>query len=665
MTDPTVPQADIAAVEAPHPGPAGIPAATPIALGSVGRLTKIEIDDYRAFRGHFELELADGQNLLLYGENGAGKSSLFRALTDFLESPDTLVLDARTKAYRTLRPEDNRHRFSTQPASVRLTFTRAPQGATGAAAKTYEWSTSKSDPATADMRTVDRGKGCLDYRSLLKIHLVPTGRREIDLFDIFLKPILAHCRNPASAPSLPFLEEWNRIKTPFYPYNRKPARLDDWINQFNAGFERVVKDTVAKASEFLTGFDAELAIEVEFTPASYRWPGKILSPPKIIAKPVFRRLEQADYYHVLNEARLSALAVALYLAGLHVSAAGEARLLVLDDILIGLDMANRVKVLDLVHREFANWQIFIFTYSKSWFERLKQRVKPLPWVAPWKAVVFREEWAGGEASPRVVADDCGDPFETARRHLARKDFTAAAIYVRTALETVCHTECAKSHLRILCVENQKHRKLDHYIQAIEGRLGQLADGATRDNAIRLISQVREATAFVLNREAHFDIEDEDTLSAEVGEAIKTVSDLATFLADTLPRKQEFFGEMMLRPSDLAAIDLAEASKLAAHGMHVDSLKKLASAHKSAWEALGARRGVSLPMGAQPSAAVVWSAARDQDKLDAVLDERLKAARPYLFGSLDAADFSPAGFAAAVSLVDELLVAAAEAHAGSS
>jgi hypothetical protein len=196
--------------------------------------------------------------------------------------------------------------------------------------------------------------------------------------------------------------------------------------------------------------------------------------------------------------------------------------------------------------------------------------------------------------------------------------------------------------------------LDHYIQAIEARLGQLADGATRDNAIRLISQVREATAFVLNREAHFDLEDEDTLSAEVGEAIKTVSDLATFLADTLPRKQEFFGEIALRPADLAAIDLAEASKLAAHGMHVDSLKKLASAHTSAWEAFGARRGVSLPMGAQPSAAVVWSAARDQDKLDAVLDERLKAARPYLFASLDAADFSPAGFAAAASLVDELL-----------
>src|SRR5688572_27297184 len=94
-------------------GPAEVPCAVPTALTSIGRLTKIQIDDYRAFRGRFELDLVDGYNLIVYGENGAGKSSLFRALVDFLESPDTLVIDAKSKTRRALRPEDNRHRFST------------------------------------------------------------------------------------------------------------------------------------------------------------------------------------------------------------------------------------------------------------------------------------------------------------------------------------------------------------------------------------------------------------------------------------------------------------------------------------------------------------------------------------------------------------------------
>ena len=48
------------------------------------RIKRFTITDFRAFPGPapavFEL---DGKNLLVYGENGAGKSSLFHALQDF------------------------------------------------------------------------------------------------------------------------------------------------------------------------------------------------------------------------------------------------------------------------------------------------------------------------------------------------------------------------------------------------------------------------------------------------------------------------------------------------------------------------------------------------------------------------------------------------------
>ena len=55
------------------------------------RIIKLEIQDFRAFYGNHIIEFAkEGergyQNLLLYGENGSGKSSLMLAIQYVLES---------------------------------------------------------------------------------------------------------------------------------------------------------------------------------------------------------------------------------------------------------------------------------------------------------------------------------------------------------------------------------------------------------------------------------------------------------------------------------------------------------------------------------------------------------------------------------------------------
>ncbi len=51
------------------------------------RITDIHIKNYRAFYGEHHIRLDnDGKNLMVYGENGSGKSSLFTALQDFLKS---------------------------------------------------------------------------------------------------------------------------------------------------------------------------------------------------------------------------------------------------------------------------------------------------------------------------------------------------------------------------------------------------------------------------------------------------------------------------------------------------------------------------------------------------------------------------------------------------
>jgi recombinational DNA repair ATPase RecF len=79
------------------------------------RIQRLTLTDFRAFPGpapqSFDLE---GKNLLVYGENGAGKSSLFHALREFFSLKPARRLD------------DYRNVFSKAPpdgVSVTVAFT--------------------------------------------------------------------------------------------------------------------------------------------------------------------------------------------------------------------------------------------------------------------------------------------------------------------------------------------------------------------------------------------------------------------------------------------------------------------------------------------------------------------------------------------------------------
>jgi HEPN domain-containing protein len=330
--------------------------------------------------------------------------------------------------------------------------------------------------------------------------------------------------------------------------------------------------------------------------ASYTWRPKNLIPPKILAEPSFRRLERRDYPRSLNEARLTALAIAIYLAGLKLLPATGFRLLVLDDILIGLDMMNRVKILDLIHEHFADWQILIFTYSKAWFERLREGIQEkgeFPgWGAPWESVTLWEEWRDGENSPRIVAEGSGDLLEMADRHLQTKDYTAAAVYARKALERLCHRICAKASLFVLHVEFPNERKVEHFLNALTPRLRELVDNARRAQALQLLSRLEQARAFVLNRNAHFDLEEEDTLSAEVGTAIEVMKDLTTFLTAQSWKKANFESGRTLTSLEQMNAEISAARKAAAKGAINQARLSLANAHNAFWRVFGLKLGCS-------------------------------------------------------------------------
>ena len=97
------------------------------------KITNIEIKNFRAFPQTYQINLHNaGKNLLVYGENGSGKSSLYLALKYFLESG----ADEDNEDNINTDFENHQNIFTEDPGHIKLCFRSEPQ----LEKDTYEWS---------------------------------------------------------------------------------------------------------------------------------------------------------------------------------------------------------------------------------------------------------------------------------------------------------------------------------------------------------------------------------------------------------------------------------------------------------------------------------------------------------------------------------------------
>ena len=591
-----------------------------------------------------------GENLLIYGENGAGKSSLFNALRMFFEAPGIRVPEPTASHPNATRPVsiiDHKHRFTSDEPALKLEF----------GDQSFEWSAQKNDTTHELVRFLNQGKGFLDYKSLLEVHYVRSNEKaEIDLFPLLIRSLLPYYTYPYHGKNKTFQSGWESLKKDVRrTWRRKNAEatFKADLTTFNEVLEKAVYDLAGRATEMLKVFGDEFQVELRLVKGHFKSSPKRIDGPRLLALPAFRKQQISDYHGFFNEARLSALAICLFLSALKESPATGLRLLALDDILIGLDMSNRVKVIDLVQEYFKQWQIIILTYSKSWFERLKAHLKSSNMDAPWKAVVLFEDHREQEPSPRVVVEDSGDRIEMANSHLRRKDYHGAAVYARIALEGMCHLACAEGSIPVHHVESLKDRKLEHFLVALSAKLGELLDDARRRTALQLMARVHAAKSFVLNRNSHFDTEEEDALSGEIGSAISAVKEFGVFLESQHWAKSNFRGGQQLSPDERLAANIGAAREAVGQAGLKQALGALSDANEAFWEVHGSRLGVLFPVGAKPKTSDIWKAAQDQKLLSASIEARLSPLRPYLYGSVKTKDFDVMKFAEAVNALEEL------------
>ena len=397
------------------------------------RITSIQLQNFRAFYGQYDpIVLLTGENLLLYGENGSGKSSLFKALKHYFQS-------SRQTGFVF---EENSYAPAPVNGSIVISFSDVDAAGlpiTGTQ-QILTFSNTVSNHNVALVQNTDLIKGFFDYRSLLKVYF---GSQN-NLFDLVVNEILYEHIPVGETEGIGF-----QLKSIRQTLKTTDRRFND---HWDALYELPIYETMFRAlldrvflrlNRFLIDyFKFNLRVWYELQPIEFDHDFKvwdIKQDLRLIIKLNGRVLLNHTEY--LNEARLSALAICLYLASLKQNpAAFDYKILFLDDVFIGLDASNRIPILKILKQEFTDYQILITSYDRHWYE-LAQRffIKNSP--GKW---VFANLYVGKQQLNNIIFDTPiliqGDNDSSKAiyylHHPDKPDYPAAANYFRKYSEEI-------------------------------------------------------------------------------------------------------------------------------------------------------------------------------------------------------------------------------------
>lgn len=351
------------------------------------RVQKIEVRNFKAFR-EFTLNL-EGRHLLIYGENGAGKSSLYWALYTFLQSARKSK-NSIAKYFDPAGSENLLNIYETDPDSQPGEIAVTLRDISTKNDTTYR--ISKVDHGTYNQPAVLKGELASDfitYRFFFGFSDFRNSER-FNVWPLFEKEILPFCVSTGgNAP----LDMWHRIRNG----NPNPSASRGLSGTYSyAEFKRNTEafaavlpgivDSISNEAQrfydlhFSVGDVAPIALKLMVTtPPSFT--GTSLHDSKFEI-PVIEFGIQIGGNTVnrpqafLNEAKLTQLALSVRLAAslvnLHES---DLKLLVLDDLLVSLDMSNRMKVVEILLTEsFANYQKIILTHDLGFFREFRRTV---------------------------------------------------------------------------------------------------------------------------------------------------------------------------------------------------------------------------------------------------------------------------------------------------
>lgn len=404
-------------------------------------LHKIEITNFKAFR-EFTLPL-ESRHLLVYGPNGSGKSSLYWALYTFLQS----ARKPTTGVAKYFDPADPQNLLNIHEQAE-------PKPSAGEIVLTLRDTATKNDTTYRISQTVhgthqqpaiwkgDLASDFITYRFFFGFSHFRNSET-FNLWPLFEKEILPFCVSTGG--QVP-LEMWLKIRhgepNPNASRGTLGANAYDEFRQNTDAFAVVLPGIVDSIStEAQRFYDTHFAQD---DPAKVTLKIGVTTPPSFTGTnqqtsqftiPVIEFGIQVGGKTVtrpqsfLNEAKLTQLALsvrfAASLVNLHES---DLKLLVLDDLLVSLDMSNRMKVVEILLSEtFANYQKIILTHELGFFREFRRVIG-----------AGHPDWCLvrliGGPSTKIICQPEKNELQKAEEYLHGHNLDEAAIYLRKSAE---------------------------------------------------------------------------------------------------------------------------------------------------------------------------------------------------------------------------------------
>lgn len=395
-------------------------------------ITKITIDNYRAFSKPAKIIIPYGNHLLIYGENGSGKSSIYTAVEDFLRSSDSsLGVEFTSNEFS----KANGNTTGVVEIEVRSTAT------TNSRSFVFSETGSNSADGNPDIMLANKLKGFLDYKKILKVHAldVPPDIPP-NIFGLLVNDLLGYHRIGMIG-TRELAVEYNCIagiltteKKNSIAYRLALTDLEYLNNTLITQLTKVFEVANKLLQQY---FKNKLRLDINYFDLQVNEKKQMVE--QISLRVYYAEKEIKNYHVFLNEARLSSLAICLYLASIKTNPqTADLRVLYLDDVFIGLDMCNRIPLLQIIYNEFMleGYQLFFSTYDHQWFEIAKQWFSNIDNGIKFKCLELFVKCDDDPATPDlpVIIFDRGDYLEMARNHYGRKDYPAAANYLRKSCE---------------------------------------------------------------------------------------------------------------------------------------------------------------------------------------------------------------------------------------